>query len=267
MILDGKTALITGGTRGIGLAVAKKYAANGAKVAILAAHGGERAEAAVKELLEIRDNNAAIDLPSAGAESHLTEEPAVRFYVCDVSNAEAVAETVAQVLADFGSVDILVNNAGITRDNLLAGMSETEIDDVIDVNLKGTMFMTKALIKHFMKKRRGVIVNLSSVVGMMGNKGQTNYAASKAGVIGFTKSVAKEYGSRNIRCNAIAPGYIATEMTAALTDEMRTELTKQLPIARLGEPEDVANLALFLAGDQSSYITGEVIRVDGGMYV
>lgn len=268
MILDGKTALITGGTRGIGLAVAKKFAANGAKVAIVAAHGGERAEAAVKELLEIREG-AVTELPETpdGAESHLTEESAVRFYVCDVSNAEAVAETVAQVLADFGSVDILVNNAGITRDNLLAGMSETEIDDVIDVNLKGTMFMTKALIKHFMKKRRGVIVNLSSVVGMMGNKGQTNYAASKAGVIGFTKSVAKEYGSRNIRCNAIAPGYIATEMTATLTDEMRTELTKQLPIARLGEPEDVANLALFLAGDQSSYITGEVIRVDGGMYV
>ena len=146
-------------------------------------------------------------------------------------------------------------------------MSVSDIDDVIDVNLKGTVFMTRALIRHFVRNRNGVILNLSSVVGMMGNKGQTNYAASKAGVIGFTKSVAKEYGSRNIRANAIAPGYIATDMTAALTEEMRAELTKQLPIARLGQPEDVAAAALFLVSDEASYITGQVLKVDGGMYV
>ena len=247
MTLQGKTALITGGTRGIGYAVAKKFAEHGARLALLAAHGGERAEAAVKEL---RNN---------GAE--------VVFYVCDVSDAAAVAETVTKVLADFGGVDILVNNAGITRDNLLPALTEADIDEVIDINLKGTIHMTQALIRPFMKKRSGVIINLSSVVGMMGNKGQTNYAASKAGVIGFTKAVAKEYGRRNIRCNAIAPGYIATDMTAALSEEMTAELTKQLPIARLGQAEDVANLALFLASDASSYITGEVIKVDGGMYI
>lgn len=247
MILEGKTALITGGSRGIGFAIAKKFAEHGAKLAILAAHGGERAEEAVSQLQAI------------GGE--------VRFYACDVSDASAVGETVSKVLADFGTVDILVNNAGITRDNLLPGLSEADINDVIDINLKGTILMTQALIRAFVKKRSGVILNLSSVVGMMGNKGQTNYAASKAGVIGFTKSVAKEYGRRNIRCNAIAPGYIATDMTAALSEEMTAELTKQLPIGRLGQPEDVANLALFLAGDSAGYITGEVIKVDGGMYI
>ena len=247
MTLSGKTALITGGTRGIGLAIAKKFAEHGAKLILLAAHGGERAESAVSELQKI------------GAE--------IGFYVCDVSDAARVSETVTKVLADFGTVDILVNNAGITRDNLLPSLGTADIDDVIDINLKGTIFMTQALIRTFVKKRSGVIINLSSVVGMMGNKGQTNYAASKAGVIGFTKAVAKEYGRRNIRCNAIAPGYIATDMTAQLSEEMAAELTKQLPIGRLGQPEDVANLALFLAGDGAGYITGEVIKVDGGMYI
>ena len=172
-----------------------------------------------------------------------------------------------EIIADFGKVDILVNNAGITRDNLLPGLGIMDIDDVIDVNLKGTIFMTRAFIRNFVKQKNGSIINISSVVGLMGNRGQSNYAASKAGVVGFTKSVAKEYGSRNVRCNAIAPGYIETRMTKAISDEKSAEIKKALSIQRLGQPEDVANVALFLAGEGSSYITGEVIKVDGGMYV
>lgn len=247
MNLNGKTAVITGGTRGIGYAVAQKFAEHGAKLALIAAHGGEKAEEAVKNLT---DN---------GAEA--------RLYVCNIANPEEVTKTAEQILADFGGIDILVNNAGITRDNLLPALSVEDIDNVIDVDLKGAIYVTKAFIRTFVKRKAGSIINISSVVGMMGNKGQTNYAAAKAGIIGFTKSVAKEYGRRNIRCNAIAPGYIATDMTAALSAEVTEELTKQLPIGRLGKPEDVAELALFLAGDASAYITGEVIKVDGGMYV
>ena len=247
MNLNGKTAVITGGTRGIGYAVAQKFAEHGAKLALIAAHGGERAEEAVKKLTD------------DGAEA--------RLYVCNIANPEEVNKTAEQILADFGGIDILVNNAGITRDNLLPALSVEDIDDVIDVDLKGAISVTTALIRTFVKRKAGSIINISSVVGMMGNKGQTNYAAAKAGIIGFTKSVAKEYGRRNIRCNAIAPGYIATDMTGALSAEVTEELTKQLPIGRLGKPEDVAELALFLAGDVSGYITGEVIKVDGGMYV
>ena len=247
MNLNGKTAVITGGTRGIGYAVAQKFAEHGAKLALIAAHGGEKAEEAVKKLTD------------DGAEA--------RLYVCNIANPEEVNKTAEQILTDFGGIDILVNNAGITRDNLLPALSVEDIDDVIDVDLKGAIYVTKAFIRTFVKRKAGSIINISSVVGMMGNKGQTNYAAAKAGIIGFTKSVAKEYGRRNIRCNAIAPGYIATDMTASLSAEVTEELTKQLPIGRLGKPEDVAELALFLAGDASGYITGEVIKVDGGMYV
>ncbi len=247
MSLTGKTAVITGGTRGIGYAIASRFAEEGADLALIATRGGDAAEAAVEVL-----RNLGVT---------------VRLYLCDVKDAEAVNQTAESILADFGGVDVLVNNAGITRDNLLPGLSASDIDDVIDVNLKGTMFMTRALIRPMVKKRRGAIINISSVVGMMGNRGQTNYAASKAGIIGFTKSVAKEYGSRNIRCNAIAPGFIATEMTAALGEEATAEMLRQLPIGRAGKPEDVAEAALFLAGDTASYITGEVLRVDGGMYI
>ena len=171
------------------------------------------------------------------------------------------------MLRDFGSVDILVNNAGITRDNILPGLSTEDIDAVIDVDLKGAIFVTKAFVRSMMRKRSGSIINISSVVGLMGNRGQANYAAAKAGLVGFTKTIAKEYGARNIRCNAVAPGYIATEMTAALPEEARNELLKLLPLGRLGEPEDVADAVLFLAGDSSRYITGTVLKVDGGMYV
>ena len=246
-MLQGKTAVVTGGSRGIGRAIALAFAEQGAEIAIVATKRSEAAEAVIAELVS-KGSNA-------------------RLYACDVSDPEAVTRVMAQILADYGHVDILVNNAGITRDNLLPGLSESDIDDVIDVNLKGTIRVTRAFIRAMAKQRSGVILNISSVVGLMGNSGQTNYAASKAGVIGFTKSVAKEYGRRNIRCNAIAPGYIATEMTAALGAEKSEEIAKQLPLGRLGRPEDVAALALFLASDVASYITGEVISVDGGMYI
>ncbi|MBR6018946.1 MAG: 3-oxoacyl-[Lachnospiraceae bacterium] len=246
-MLQGKTAVVTGGSRGIGRAIALAFAEQGAEVAIVATKCSEAAEAVIAELVA-KGSNA-------------------RLYACDVSDPEAVTRVMAQILTDYGHVDILVNNAGITRDNLLPGLGESDIDDVIDVNLKGTIRVTRAFIRAMAKQRSGVILNISSVVGLMGNSGQTNYAASKAGVIGFTKSVAKEYGRRNIRCNAIAPGYIATEMTAALGAEKSEEIAKQLPLGRLGRPEDVAALALFLASDAASYITGEVISVDGGMYI
>ena len=246
-MLKGKVAVITGGTRGIGNAIAKKYAENGANLAIIATKDNEKAQAAIEEL---KKNGTDVKL-----------------YPCDIKNADQVASVSEAILADFGGVDIVVNNAGITRDNLLPGMSIADIDDVIDINLKGTMYVTRSFIRNFIKRKGGNVINISSVVGLMGNKGQANYAASKAGIVGFTKTVAKEYGRKNIRCNAIAPGYIATEMTAQLSEAQTDELKKQLPLTRLGTPEDIAELALFLASEKSSYITGEVIKVDGGMYV
>ncbi len=246
-MLKGKVAVITGGTRGIGNAIAKKYAENGANLAVIATKDNEKAQAAIEEL---KKNGTDVKL-----------------YLCDIKNADQVASVSEAILVDFGGVDIVVNNAGITRDNLLPGMSIADIDDVIDINLKGTMYVTRSFIRNFIKRKGGNVINISSVVGLMGNKGQANYAASKAGIVGFTKTVAKEYGRKNIRCNAIAPGYIATEMTAQLSEAQTEELKKQLPLTRLGTPEDIAELALFLASEKSSYITGEVIKVDGGMYV
>lgn len=246
-MLTGKTAVITGGTRGIGLAIARKFAENGANLAILATRGGEACEKAMEELRRFGVT--------------------VKLYLCDVRDCAKCEEVSAEILKNFTRVDILVNNAGITRDNILAGLSVADIDDVIDVDLKGAIFMTRAFIRSFAKQRSGSIINISSVVGLMGNRGQANYAAAKAGLIGFTKTMAKEYGRRNIRCNAVAPGYITTSMTEALTDAQREELLAALPLGRLGTPEDVADTVLFLAGEQSRYITGEVIKVDGGMYV
>ena len=246
-MISGKKAVITGGSRGIGKAIALKFAENGCDVAVIATSASDAAMKTVEEL------NAL------GSDAKL--------YVCNVSRSEEVEKTAEEILSDYGKIDILVNNAGITRDNILPALKDTDIDDVIDVNLKGCMFMTRAFIRSFVKNRSGNIINISSVVGLMGNKGQANYAASKAGIIGFTKTVAKEYGKRNIRCNAIAPGYIETEMTAALSEDMTKEIAASLPLGRLGDPNDVAELALFLAGNASGYITGEVIKVDGGMYV
>ncbi len=246
-MLSDKIAVITGGTRGIGKAIALKFAENGADVAIIATSESDAARQTLAQL------------QSMGSDAKL--------YVCNVSNSEEVGRMADMIIADYGQIDILVNNAGITRDNILPALKDSDIDDVIDVNLKGCMYVTRAFIKNFVKRRSGNIINISSVVGLMGNKGQANYAASKAGIIGFTKTVAREYGKRNIRCNAIAPGYIATEMTAALNEEITKQIAESLPLGTLGKPEDVANLALFLASSSSSYITGEVIKVDGGMYV
>lgn len=245
--LNGRVAVITGGTRGIGREIARKYAENGADLALIATRRSDAAEAFVAEL------------QSLGGRTSL--------YECDVRDAGAVEATAADILAEFGHAEILVNNAGITKDGLLTGFHEEDISDVIDVNLKGTCYVTKAFLRPMVRQRYGTIINISSVVGMMGNSGQTNYAASKAGVIGFTKSIAKEYGRRNIRCNAIAPGFIQTDMTASLSGETKEQIVKQLPLGRPGSTEDVAEAALFLASDEASYITGEVIKVDGGMYV
>ncbi len=246
-MFEGKTALVTGGSRGIGKAVALKLAEQGADVAIVATSKS----AAAEETLE--------QLKALGVKACL--------YACDISDEAQVKETVDNVLADFGHIDILVNNAGITKDKLLMAMSAEDIDRVIDVNLKGTIYMTKACIRPFMKQKKGSIINISSVVGLMGNAGQANYAASKAGIIGLTKTVAKEYAARGIRCNAIAPGYISTDMTDALSEADSKKIKDMIPTGRLGTPEDIAGVAAFLAGDLSSYITGEVIRVDGGMYI
>ena len=246
-MLKGKTAVVTGGTRGIGKTRAGKFADNGANLAIIATRETEETRKVIEEL-----KSKGID---------------ARLYTCDIKNPEEVQSVAEEITADFGSVDILVNNAGITRDNLLPSLSIMDIGDVIDVNLKGTMYVTRSFIRQFVRKKNGNIINISSVVGLMGNKGQTNYSASKAGVIGFTKSVAREYGRKNIRCNAVAPGFIATDMTDKLTPEQVQEISGQITLGKLGSTEDVAELVLFLASDKSSYITGEVIKVDGGMYV
>ena len=245
--LTGKNAVITGGSRGIGKAIALELARNGANIAIIATSKSESAQKSVAELTEYGIN--------------------AKLYPCDIKDSQQVEEASKEILADFGKIDILVNNAGITRDNLLPSLSTADIDDCIDVNLKGCMLVSRAFMRNFIKNRQGNIINISSVVGLMGNKGQTNYAASKAGIIGFTKSVAKEYGRKNIRCNAIAPGYIETEMTGALSEQQTEEIKRLIPTQKLGQAKDVAKAALFLASDMSSYITGEVIKVDGGMYV
>ena len=246
-MLKEKVAVITGGSRGIGRCIAKKFAQNHANVALIATKDGE----------EIR--NAAKELSSLGVTA--------KAYFANVADMDEMENVAASIIKDFGRVDVLVNNAGITKDNLLMSMKRDEIDAVIDVNLKGCIYSTKAFLRNFLKQKSGNVINISSVVGIMGNKGQTNYSASKAGIIGFTKSLAKEYGKKNLRANAIAPGYIETSMTEVLSDEVKDAIKKEIVLGRLGKPEDVADLALFLASDMSSYITGEVIKVDGGMYV
>lgn len=240
--LIGKVALVTGGTRGIGLAVAHELARAGGTVAVVS-----------------RDADAA----SAIAQD--LEGEGHRGYSCDVSVTETVSATVNQVANDLGPIDVLVNNAGITRDNIFLRMKEKEWDEVLAVNLKGAFNTTKAVARSMMKRRSGVIVNITSVVGLVGNAGQVNYSASKAGLVGFTKSIAKELASRGIRCNAIAPGFIATDMTATLSDEVLEELHAQIPLGYFGEPTDIAKLVRFLAGPAGRYITGQVITVDGGM--
>ncbi len=246
-MLEGKTALVTGGTRGIGKAIALSLASDGADIAVFATKENDASAAVIKEI-EAMGRKAA-------------------FFACNVADAEAVDAAVAQAIDTFGRIDILVNNAGITKDMLLLQMKEDDFDQVVDVNLKGCFHMIKACIRPFVKQRSGRIINISSVVGMMGNAGQANYAASKAGIIGLTKSIAKEYAAKGITCNAVAPGYIQTEMTGALSEQAAQTIMNQIPAKRYGTPEDVANVVTFLTQDTTSYITGEVIKVDGGMYI
>ena len=245
MLLDGKTALVTGASRGIGRAIALCLAAEGARVAINYA-GNVKAAEEVKAAIE-----------AAGGTAILCQ--------ADIADSAAVEAMVASVVKEFGTIDILVNNAGITRDTLLMRMKDEDFAKVLDTNLKGVFYCTKAISKLMMKKRSGRIVNMASVVGLVGNAGQTNYAAAKAGVIGFSKSAAKELASRGITVNVVAPGFIGTDMTAGLPESVKEKMLTDIPLGRMGEPEDVASAVLFLASDQASYITGQVVNVDGGM--
>ena len=244
-LLEGKNVIITGASRGIGRGIAKVFADHGANVAFTYSSSEGPA-------LELQK-----ELESSGVKAKAYKSNAASF-----SEAE---ELIAQVLEDFGGIDVLINNAGITKDNLLMRMGEEDFDTVIEVNLKSVFNMTKAVQRTMLKQRHGSIINMSSVVGVKGNAGQTNYAASKAGMIGFTKSVALELGSRNIRCNAIAPGFIETEMTEKLDEKTVQGWRDAIPLKRGGSPEDVANACLFLASDLSAYVTGQVLNVDGGM--
>lgn len=245
MQLKEKTAIITGASRGIGRTIALFFAKEGANVIINYSNNEKAAMDVVKEAMEYGVKAYAIK--------------------ANVSNFCEVEKLVEKVLNEFGSIDILVNNAGITKDNLLIKMTEEDFAKVLDINLKGTFNFTKAVSRIMIKQRRGKIINIASVVGIIGNAGQSNYAAAKAGIIGFTKSIAKELASRGINVNAIAPGFIETDMTAVLGDKIKAELINAIPMKKPGKPEDVANAAVFLASEQSNYITGQVINIDGGM--
>ena len=245
MLLKDKCAVVTGASRGIGKAIAKKLASLGANIVLNYRSNDEEALKVQKEILNMGVN--AI------------------LYKCDISDSESVLEMVKEAKEKFGKIDIMINNAGITRDTLILRMKEEDFDKVIDVNLKGVFNCLKAITPIMVKQKEGKIINLSSVVGLVGNAGQVNYAASKAGVIGMTKSLAKEVGSRGITVNAVAPGFIDTDMTDVLGEKFKEETKKNIPLKRLGKPEDVANVVAFLASDEAAYVTGQVMNVDGGM--
>jgi len=246
-MLKNKIAVITGGSRGIGRAIALGMAREGANIAIIYSGSSENAEAVCTEVMEL------------GAKA--------LSYKCSVADFAMTESIVKQIYADFGRIDILVNNAGITKDGLVMQMAEKDFDDVISVNLKGAFNMIRHTTRQFAKQKSGRIINISSVSGLMGNSGQANYAASKAGLIGLTKSIAKELASRGVTCNAIAPGFISTNMTNAMTEETIKAAIEIIPQKKMGKPEDIAALAVFLASEQAAYITGEVIKVDGGLYI
>ncbi|MEH7353078.1 3-oxoacyl-[acyl-carrier-protein] reductase [Neobacillus drentensis] len=245
MNLTGKAVLVTGASRGIGREIALELARQGANVAVN--FSGSEAKA----------NEVVDEIKTLGRDAFSVK--------CNVANAEEVGEMVKAAIDRFGKLDILVNNAGITKDNLLMRMKEEEWDDVININLKGVFLCTKAVTRQMMKQRVGRIINIASIVGVSGNPGQANYVAAKAGVIGLTKTTAKELASRNITVNAIAPGFITTDMTDKLPEEVKAEMLKQIPLGRLGEPKDIAKMTAFLASDDSSYITGQTFHIDGGM--
>lgn len=245
MSLNGKTALVTGASRGIGRAIALRLAEDGANVAVIYAGSADKAEAVVNEITALGVNAKA--------------------YQCNVADSAAVNETVKAVTNDLGKIDILVNNAGITRDGLMLRMKDEDFDAVLDTNLKGAFNMIRACYSGFIRKKSGRIINISSASGIMGNAGQANYSASKAGVIGLTKSVARELASRGITCNAVAPGFIQTDMTENLGDN--NPLLNSIPLGRMGKPEDIAAAVAFLASDSAAYITGEVLKVDGGLAI
>ncbi len=247
MTLAGKTALVTGASRGIGKEIALELARNGANIVVNYAGNKQLAEQVADEIRSIGRESAAIQ--------------------ADVANSEAVEQMVKETVNMFGSLDILVNNAGITRDQLLMRMKESDWDDVLNTNLKSVFLTTKAVSRQMMKQRKGRIINIASIVGVSGNAGQANYVAAKAGIIGLTKTAAKELAPRNITVNAVAPGFITTDMTDKLPEDVKQELYKQIPLARLGEPKDIAYVVAFLASEKSSYITGQTIHVNGGMYM
>ena len=245
--LNGKIVLVTGGARGIGKEIAKTLAREGAFVIVNYNHSKEKAEQTVKEIEEENGHARAVQ--------------------CNVSEYEACGKMVEDIIKEYGRMDILVNNAGITKDGLIMKMSEQDFDKVIDTNLKGTFHTIRHAAHYFLKQKSGTIINISSVSGVMGNAGQANYSASKAGVIGLTKSVARELASRGITCNAVAPGFIATDMTAAMTERAKEAVKAQIPLQREGKESDVAELVAYLASERASYITGQVISVDGGMHM
>ena len=245
-LLENKTAIITGASRGIGKGIAEKYASQGCNIAFSFASSVEKAKKLEEELAS-------------------TYGVKVKGFQSNAADFESSQKFVEEVVAEFGQIDILINNAGVTRDNLLMRMSEEQWDEIMNVNLKSVFNLTKACLRTFLKQKSGSIINMSSVVGVMGNPGQSNYAASKAGIIGFSKSIAKELGSRNVRCNVITPGFIETEMTAGLGEEALKKWTDGIPLKRGGTPEDVANACVYLGSDMSTYISGQVLSVCGGM--
>ncbi|MDG5788227.1 3-oxoacyl-[acyl-carrier-protein] reductase [Evansella sp. AB-P1] len=244
-MLKGQNALVTGGSRGIGKAICLGLAKQGVNVAVNYSGSQDKAEAVAEECRSFGVKAMAVQ--------------------CNVADSNAVTDMVKTVIAEFGSLEILVNNAGITRDTLIMRMKEEDFDAVIDTNLKGVFNCSKAVTRQMMKQRYGRVINISSVVGVLGNAGQANYVASKAGVIGLTKSMARELANRNIHVNAIAPGFIETDMTESLSEEMKEEMLKQIPLAKLGSPDQIASVVAFLASDASSYMTGQTLHVDGGM--
>jgi len=243
--LTGKTAIVTGASRGIGAAIARRFAEEGANIVVNYSGSQDKAEAVVAEIEQAGGKAIAVK--------------------ANVADADAVKAMADAAMKEFGSIDILINNAGITHDNLMMRMKEDEWDDVINTNLKGVFLCTKAVTRQMMKQRAGRIVNIASIVGVMGNAGQANYVAAKAGVIGLTKTTARELASRGITANAVAPGFITTDMTEKLGDDVQSTMLAQIPLARFGAPEDVANAALFLASDEASYVTGQTLHLDGGM--